>query len=383
MSNWFRWLIAIISFALVQSAASAVDINAFWAGKAHFEQVGSFNWTAALAGSPQEGDGWFAVHDGHWYVFNRAPALTANSACPQDHTRVVIRESNDRGRSWSAPTTAVAPGASPVGDLCAVLDGSSFYDRDTNTWHMLAQCLDRPGFGGWDLCHYTLKGSSPLGLFTADPRNPVVRGGALWSQICSGTGKSCPPGTIDEGTPDIVAKRDGRFLVTFHGYDPRTKDGFRGVTTTRDFESWQVSGDTLPNDATLGPADCRAWLADCSGVGEGDALITPGHIYMIVERMNKGLLCTTNQDWKFELVRTSGEEWPRSGGGAWQKLPGAALLGPARPNAATVCPVSYARWLVDGASLYLVYEDADPGRTFVHRRLMKLVAGSGPTVKSQ
>ncbi len=37
--------------------------------------------------------------------------------------------------------------------------------------------------------------------------NPVVKGGQLWSQICSGKNKHCSPNdTVDEGTPDIVMK---------------------------------------------------------------------------------------------------------------------------------------------------------------------------------
>ena len=40
--------------------------------------------------------------------------------------------------------------------------------------------------GGWNLCHYYLQGTSPLAMFTANPQNPVVKGGQLFSQICAG-----------------------------------------------------------------------------------------------------------------------------------------------------------------------------------------------------
>lgn len=74
------------------------------------------------------------------------------------------------------------------------------------------------------MCHYYLPGASPLSPlgFIPDPRNPVVRGGQLFSQICAGSGKHCTVGTVDEGTPDIVVKRDGFYYVTFHGYDYQT-----------------------------------------------------------------------------------------------------------------------------------------------------------------
>src|SRR4051794_40246950 len=50
-----------------------------------------------------------------------------------------------------------------------------------------------------------------VGNWTANPTNPVVTGGELWSRICSRSGAHCSTGTVDEGTPDIIwhDHRDG------------------------------------------------------------------------------------------------------------------------------------------------------------------------------
>ena len=378
-----RWLVAFVALVLVQCSAPATTLDGLWNGTAHFEQVGTLDWEPVPPARSAEQASWFAVHDGIWYAFNRVTLPDAVSGCPQDHAGVVVRQSKDHGRTWSDPVSAITPGTSAAGDGCAVLDGSSYFDVPTGTWHILAQCLDRQNAGGWSLCHYSRKAASPRGRFAADPLNPVVRGGALWSRICAGGSKACPPGTIDEGTPDIVGRQDRRFIITIHGFYPGARTSFRGVVATDDFHRWQVAGDGLPGDATLGPADCRAWLRDCTGVGEGTALTMSGRLYVVVERMNKGLLCTTDQDWRFEILRTDRTQWPRSGSGGWHKLPGPALLAPSDQNAATLCGVSYTRWIVDRTGVYLVYEDRDPDHIRVRRRLLKLVAGGGKPVRIQ
>jgi hypothetical protein len=61
---------------------------------------------------------------------------------------------------------------------CANVDGSGYYDGETNTWHYIGQCLDRTEV--WNMCHFTREGLSPMGPFTPDPHNPVVCSGQLW-----------------------------------------------------------------------------------------------------------------------------------------------------------------------------------------------------------
>ena len=362
-------------------AAHAVAPAALWSGQAHFVQVGELAWQSLPDPDASEGDGWYVVRDGVWYAFNRVTPRTPVGYCHQDHLRVVVRRSRDHGRTWSAPVTAVEPGASGDADGCAVVDGSTYYDRAGDTWHLLAQCLARESAGGWSLCHYSRRGATPMGRFVPDGANPVVHAGDLWSRICGGGGKSCPVSTRDEGTPDIVEKRDGRYIVTFHGFDYPSRASFRGVAATRDFRHWQVAGADLPGDAILGPADCRAWLAGCAGVGEATTLLMPEAAYTVVETMTGSALCTTGQRWVFQLLRTSRGRWPRSGTRGWQRLADRPLLVPSAPDPGTPCQVSYARWLVDGSHLYLIYQDVAPGRAVTHRRVLELVPGGGPSVR--
>jgi hypothetical protein len=359
------------------SVAAQPTLDDFWNGKAHFEQVGALSWSAK-AGQRNESSGWYAVRNGAWYVFNRATIDEKVDYCPRDHARIVVRESRDKGRTWSQPVTAVEPGDSPGGDDCAALDGATYFDSASGVWHILSQCLTRNMTAQWAMCHYTRKAASPLGRFSADKNNPVVKGGALWSQICAGADKACPVTTRDEGTPEILGKQDGKFVVTMHGWDPKTDRGYRGVVATRDFHNWDTSGAGLPGDAMFSARDCKSWLTGCIGSGAASTVLTAKYAYLVGEVMDKSLACQTNQIWVFELFRTPRGRWPVSGSGQWQKLPGTALLRPSSPDPGTRCQLSYARWIKDGEDLYLTYEDWSPGRTSVRRPLLQLKAGGGP-----
>jgi hypothetical protein len=368
------------SLSCAPTAITSATPAALWTGKAHFEEVGTLDWKTA-SGPSSEQAGSFTVRNGTWYAFNRNLISDPVADCTRDHAGIVVRASRDQGRTWSASVPAVNPGASKAGDGCAVLDSSVYHDAATATWHMLAQCLDRQNTSGWAMCHYTRVGPSPMGRFIADPANPVVVGGQLWKQICAGAGKACPATVTDEGTPDIVEKRDGLFVMTIHGYDSALRQGYRGVVATSDFRQWQVRGNGLPDDAILGPRDCAAWMNACAGVGEATALVLPNTLYMVIETMDKSLECVPGQNWVFQIVKTQRGRWPRSGGAGWQRLPSGPLLTPAYRNAATPCAVQYARWIHDDTGIYLVYEDWGPKHAFVKRRLLKLVKGAGPVVQ--
>lgn len=374
-------LLLLLGCSLASPSWAQVSLDDLWAGRAHFEQVGELKFGSSPRGGAAESSSWFAAQGGTWYAFNRVTVPGRSPFCPSNHTQVVVRASNDKGKTWSAAAVAVQPGMSSRGDGCAVLDGSSYYDAANDTWHMLAQCLDRNNAGGWALCHYIRRGRSPLGAFSPDAANPVVRGGELWSRICGGQGKACPEGVVAEGTPDIVSGSGGVYLVTFHGVDPRTHHGFRGIAETRDFHSWQVSGSGLPDDATLGPADCAHWLAGCAGIGEAAATSTATHKYIIAEAMDRTLLCIPNQQWVFALFRGPLSQWPRSGDGRWVPFSKTPLLTRTWPDPKTGCALQYARWLIDGGDTYLIYEDWEPNHAYLHRRLLKLVAGAGSPVE--
>lgn len=375
-----HWLFATLCLVQAAGAFAKPTLDDFWAGKAHFQQQAELTVGEVNHGVPAESATWFITKDGIWYAFSRVVISVQTPRCQHDHTRVVVRESRDKGRTWINPVTAIEPGSSRSGDGCAVLDGSTYYDASVGVWHILAQCLDLQSAGGWSLCHYTRRSSSPLGPFLADRANPVVRGGQLWSRICAGADKSCPPGVVDEGTPDIFAKRNGIFLISMHGFDPGSRRGFRGVVATRDFSHWRVSGSGLPNDASLSSLDCRQWFAGCVGFGEAATLRSGRHLYTIAEVMDKGLVCETHQRWVFALYRSGATSWPRSGKPGWARYERTPLLTRTSRDTETPCGLQYAKWISDGADIYLVYEDWDVKHSYLHRRLLKLVPGGGPPV---
>ena len=161
-------------------AYASPTLDDLWVGNAHFEQVGQLNWPNTLD-HHSESAGWFAVRNGIWYVFNRAYLTRKVDYCPLDYAKIVVHQSTDQGKSWSEPVVAVEPGDSPGGDDCNALDGSTYFDQTTGTWHILSQCLTKNEASLWSLCHYSRRGDSPMGRFRPDKGNPVVRGGALWS----------------------------------------------------------------------------------------------------------------------------------------------------------------------------------------------------------
>jgi len=263
-----------------------------------------------------------------------------------------------------------------------VLDGSTFFDVETRTWHIIAQCRGGGGDRRWNLCHYTHNGDSPMSTFLPDKRNPVVAGGELWSRICHGSGKACDPEhTKDEGTPDIVFKRGGYFYVTFHGFNYAARTSYRGVAKTSDFNNWILSAPDLPIDAMLGPENRAAWEPNCVGAGMSTTLVVGGYQYMAFEAPTKTLICTNGQNWEIGLVRAPASTFPSWRSGGWQQFPGNPLLIPTWPGPDSRCEIQYPRWIMDSSGVYLLYEDWGPQMHYVKRRLMKLVLGAWRPVR--
>lgn len=386
--RWIRVAGLTVAVILTQSTwgmretASAVTLDDFWRGTAHFEQVGEIDWVSAPHGNVGESSSWFTVQSGIWYAFNRAVIVDPSSECPSTHMQIVVRESRDQGRSWSDAAVAAAPGDSPNGDGCAVLDGSSYFDATAGIWHLLAQCSDDRNQGGWAMCHYIRKAASPMGKFSADPRNPVVKGGDLWARICDRARSGCPSTTVDEGTPEIIHQSNGQFLVTFHGFDYASKKAFRGIASTPDFRTWNVTGGGLPRGPLLSAFDCRHQLPNCVGVGQASTLFTEKYIYVLAEAMDKSLQCLSDQQWQFFLYRAPKGAFPQSGSNVWQTYSDSALLKPTSDDPATTCKVTYARWIQDGTSTYLVYEDRITRSIYLTRRLLKLVKGAPHSIRN-
>jgi len=374
-------LLAVATWTALYKPASAVTLDDLWRGRAHFEQVGEIDWVSAPHGSIAESSSWFAVNSGIWYAFNRVAMPDPGANCPSTHMQIVVRESRDQGRSWSEAKVAAAPGDSIHGDACAVLDGGGYFDATTGIWHLLAQCSDKGNQGGWAMCHYTRKAVTPMGRFTPDPGNPVVKGGDLWARICDRAGSTCPPTTVDEGTPEIIGQSNGQFLVTFHGFDYASKKAFRGLASTPDFKRWQIAGAGLPDGPLLGASECAHKLPNCVGMGAASTLFTEKYMYVLAESMDKSLECLPDQQWQFYLYRAPRTAIPKSGSKDWQFYSRSALLKPSSNDPTTTCKVTYAHWIKDGSSTYLVYEDRITRSVYLNRRLLKLVPGSGAAIR--
>jgi hypothetical protein len=254
-----------------------------------------------------------------WYLFGRQDNGTATATCPQGTISINVRKSVDSGKTWGTMKTIIQPDQVTT---CMFADGSAFFDKETTTWHYLAQVLNVHGKGGWMMSHFTLKSvrdptDSGLKMWTPNPKNPVVKGGELFKEICSGIGKHCQVGMVDEGTPQIVEKTlNGDFIVTFHGFDYVRKKAARGVARTLDFVQWEVNGGGLPGDVIFSSEDCNGWNVPWSGtsgcIGSGEASIlrtTSGYLYQVIEATDIELTCDTNwnqQWWPLGLVRSKG-----------------------------------------------------------------------------
>ena len=336
------------------------SLDDLWAGTAHFSPVASFD-----VGSPgfEDVDAGtrVVVVNGTWFLFGRADA-PATPACPSGMISINVRASADKGRSWGPPSPLAAPDG--VG-MCIFADGSAFFDAPAGTWHYLAQSLPAGAAARWALSHFSLVGASPLGAWTPDPRNPVVTGGQLFDQICAGAGKHCELGMVDEGTPEIVEKVGGDFIVTFHGYDYGRKRSARGVARTPDFATWAVTGGAgapLPGDVIFSAADCATWSVPwaapggCIGSGEASVLraAPSGFLYEVIEVADKELGCETGWDsqwWPLGLVRSAG--WAPST--QWEQMRETPFVGgPAGGEPHVGCSIQY-------NSLHV---DDDDGTTF-------------------
>jgi hypothetical protein len=352
--------VAGVGLSRAQPAPGAPpSLDDLWAGTAHFSPVASFD-----VGSPGfagvDAGTRVVVVNGTWFLFGRADA-PATPACQSGMISINVRASVDKGRSWGPPSPLATPDG--VG-MCIFADGSAFFDAPAGTWHYLAQSLPAGAASRWALSHFSLVGASPLGAWTPDPHNPVVTGGQLFNQICAGADKHCELGMVDEGTPEIVEKVSGDFIVTFHGYDYGRKRSARGVARTPDFATWAVTGGAgaLPGDVIFSAADCAGWSVPwaapggCIGSGEASVLraAPSGFLYEVIEVADKELGCETGWDsqwWPLGLVRSAG--WAPST--QWEQMRETPFVGgPAGGEPHVGCSIQY-------NSLHV---DDDDGTTF-------------------
>lgn len=295
------------------------------------------------------GNGWIVVHNKTWYHFDRkfsADAATPDFCKNTGTLSIVVRKSNDKGQTWSDPQVVIANSAIETqDDACYVVDGTTFFDNSSQKWLTFSQCLGKIG-APWTMCLYE----------ATDVAGPYVRHdigfkpGKLWTPICSGSGKSCPAGVFDEGTPDHVYTKRGWHYFTFHGYDGQK--GYRGIARTKDFIIWQTEGPDLTNDALLTEADCQSWNPGCIGAGHSASLRSGDFIYQLWEGPTINLSCTDNQYWPFGLSRSFQFERSKN----WETGPINPYL---VPISNYLCGTQYARFVVDENELYMFYDYAE------------------------
>jgi len=346
-------LCCCFAWQVFETASSVADpppsLDDLWSGRAYFQPYVSHDIHSAGFEGVDAGTR-VVVRNGTWYLFGRNDT-GPTSQCPQGEISINVRASVDKGLTWGTPVVIVP--ANPAVS-CLYADGTAFFDEDTGTWHYLSQALQK----NWNLAHFYLPPqpsdptASPLSTaWVPNPANPVVTGGQLFAQICNGTGKHCPSGMQDEGTPEIVAKSGGDFYVTFHGYDYKTRAAARGVARTPDFVNWSVTGGTpaLPGDVIFAAEDCSSWnvswaAGGCIGSGEASILTSPsGYMYQVIEATDVELTCDLQwgmQWWPLGLVRS--KTWAASP--QWEQMPTTQtpfVGGPAGQEPHVGCSIQY------------------------------------------
>lgn len=349
---------AIFSFLPRTCAAAEHPLDALFAGRAHFEEVRTIDFTALNHGIFEGNTASLAIHDGKWFAFNRR--VVKSATCGEAY-EVAVRQSADQGQTWS---DAVVLGGPTTVNPCGIVDGGAYFDSTTQSWHFLAQCLLN---GRWNVCHFTRHDPSPMGTFTADPANPVVTPSKIFSQMPGASG------FFDEGTPEILYKIGDFFYVTFHGYNG--KNGIRGAARTKDFNTWEATGPGLPGRPMFTAADCQPWNLNwkggCIGGGHASTLVTPAYHYMLIEAADMNLSCTAGQNWVLGLMRAP----QLAASGNWQSYGSNPVV--QNLGVESGCAIQYHHLFADGPTVFVYFGYADSGRPYPNK-LFKVVAGPGP-----
>jgi hypothetical protein len=322
----------------------APTIEDFWERRAYFEldsRALAPSLTLLASNVHYNADNDVEVFNGVTYWFTRAFKDPKKAECPGDHTHTLVRTSSDGGATWSAPVVVLENEPITAADGCSANDGDVFFDAETGVWHFLYQCLaNQQTDPGWHLCHATRAGT-PDGPFDKDPQNPISRGGDIWKQINPGLG------FFDEGTPEIVEKRDGYFYITFHGVEPVSPIKIvRGAARTKDFHSFEAINDR----EIFSWVDASGWDIAWNGgssFGGGQATITRqgDYFYEIIEASDTNGGCQNGQGWALGLLRAP------SLGGPWEKAPQTVLAReshePLQNGLSGPCHIGYTRFFRD------------------------------------
>ena len=125
-----------------------LTMDDFWVNDAHFELVSSSRFDEYGTAAANIGFHFVPRPGGVWYLFHREYGFADNHGgtpeyCTADYARSVVRRSDDKGVTWSSPTVVARPRGDPSSaDACAIVDGSGFFDSETDQWHFLAQCMN-------------------------------------------------------------------------------------------------------------------------------------------------------------------------------------------------------------------------------------------------
>jgi hypothetical protein len=290
----------------------AATLADYWAGRARWELAAK--WTGELDASGAH----IEIVGDSWYLFNRG---RVGGTCPDGEFRVgvQVRESTDRGRTWSEPSMVIPP-APGTPWSCAATDGDAMYDRARGVWRYLFQC--KADGGGWNGCYAERRGASPMGAFSNQAENPVIRAGELWGEICD-PGDGCAQQPLrDEGTFNIFDRDSRGWWVSFHGSDGTR--GYRGIAVTPDFREFVVDRPDVgvPSDAFLDAGDAtgfrEAWVGGQSiGAGAGTIVVEGDYRYALNEFADISLACTDGQRWDLGLFRSAS-----TASTGWEPFPG-------------------------------------------------------------
>lgn len=354
------------------TTTSAPTMADLWSGQASFypyKKTVLPSPTYAYVHNPTQ----VYVKDGVWYAVARGQYHNKLSGCLLSEL-AIVHSSTDKGQTWSVGQVIAEPQAGS--SLCGFTDGTIYHNAAENRWYYLGQCLYN---STWHLCLYTRDGASPMGPWTASPRNPVVKGGDLWGKICSQSGQ-CPSSVNDEGTPQIIAiDGSGYYYVTLHGH--LNGAGYRGLVKTKDFVNWVVNSSNIPRGPLYAASDCQNTIGGCIGGGYASMIFEGSYAYQAIEAPTVNLGCTGGQRWPFVLTRTTNLFSTQV---SWETYNNSAFI----ENSITApggCALQYANFIKDGNDIYMGISYFTPTGGWYPFGMYKLewVSGTRKTVTDQ
>ncbi|MFN8523989.1 MAG: hypothetical protein U0821_12890 [Chloroflexota bacterium] len=310
----------IATAALPRTARSSAgdppaSLADYWTGTANWRLYARYTVAGSDATTPtpfSHPHGTFIrTHGSSWFLFQRNYMFVdADDPCYavlRVRLGMTVRQSQDRGRSWTAPIDVVTPDTDTPWE-CGATDGDAYYDEADQVWHLMFQCISRDAI--WHGCHLSREAESPLGAFTANHANPsfsAAQAMDILTALCSNPSKACwqlarGRPMRDPGTFNIIERRDGYFYVSFHAIVVETQETMRFLARTSDFITWivELPDSTIPNDAMIAPRNGIAWRETWNSggpvaVGSAGTVFQDNHYYTVADLQDSSALCVPNQ----------------------------------------------------------------------------------------